>query len=449
MRNRIRKQLRIVEPSIEHEHANELHQISKLIAEHPQIVTLIHSDLIRGLDDPGAGRKGMMTGEQVFKVLLIKQMNGFSYRVLRYHIEDSRTYRAFCGFGIGDKIPSAKTIQRDIKKIRPETLEQINRIILGVAAHKGIEKGRKVRVDCTVVESNIHHPTDSTLLFDCVRVLCRLGQRAKEELGIPVSDHTRRAKRRAMGILNAKDQKVRTRQYRDLLKVTRKTVADAQRLMDCVMRPPKGDVATAMAIWAELHHYIPLARQVIEQTERRVLRGEQLNPQEKLVSIFEPHTDIIRKDRRDTYYGHKVAVTGGASGLLTDLVVEKGNPADATIAVKMIERQKDIYQRAPVQAAFDGGFASKDNLWDIKALGVKDVAFSKKCGLEVSDMAKSTWVYKRLRDFRAGIEGMISFLKRCLGLNRCTWSGFESFKAYAWSSVVTANLLLMARRMHA
>ncbi len=110
-------------------------------------------------------------------------------------------------------------------------------------------------------------------------------------------------------------------------------------------------------------------------------------------------------------------------------------------------RQEEIYGQVPRQAVYDGGFASKLNLEKIKKLGVKDVAFSKKRGLKVSDMAKSTWVYKRLRDFRAGIEGMISFLKRCFGLRRCNWRGFESFKSYAWSSVITANLLLMARHL--
>ncbi len=446
MRNRIRKQTRLVEPSIDHEHAKELKQIREIISECPEILDLVYADLIRGLDDPEAGRDGDMTAEQVFKVLLIKQMNGFSYRLLEYHLADSRTYRWFCDFGIADEIPSESTLNRDIKKIRPETLEKINRIFIGVAVKKGIEKGRKVRVDCTVTESNIHHPTDSSLLWDSVRVLCRLTQRARVKFGLKVPDHSRRAKKRAMGILNAKNNKIRTKHYRDLLKVAKKTVADAETVLNSLLAMGTSSI-TAICIWAELSHYIPLARRVIEQTERRVLFGEKLKPEEKLVSIFEPHTDIIRKDRRETYYGHKLAITGGASGLLTDLVIEDGNPADATIAEKMITRQKDIYGRVPRQAAFDGGFASKKNLESIKALGVKDVAFAKKRGLEVSDMAKSTWVYKRLRDFRAGIEGMISFLKRCFGLTRCTWRGFESFKAYAWSSVVTANLLLMARRM--
>ncbi|RLE44787.1 ISNCY family transposase, partial [Candidatus Woesearchaeota archaeon] len=314
--------------------------------------------------------------------------------------------------------------------------------------NKGIEKGRKVRVDCTVCESNIHHPTDSSLLWDSVRVLCRLTQRAKNLLRVNVTDHCRRAKKRSLGILNAKNKEVRTKHYRDLLKVTKMTMADAVSIRDLLTTTasPTDNPMLAIVISTELDHYIPLAQQVIEQTERRVIKGEKLKACEKIVSIFEPHTDIIVKDRRETYYGHKLAITGGASGLLTDLVIEEGNPADTTIAEKMIARQKDIYGRAPRQAAFDGGFASKKNLTDIKALGVKDVAFAKKRGLEVSDMTKSMWVYKRLRDFRAGIEGMISFLKRCFGLTRCTWRGFQSFKSYAWSSVVTANLLLMARR---
>ena len=446
MRNRIRKQTRLVEPSIDHEHAKELKQIREIISECPEILDLVYADLIRGLDDPEAGRDGDMTAEQVFKVLIIKQMNGFSYRLLEYHLADSRTYRWFCDFGIGDAIPSESTLQRDVKKIRPETLEEINRIFLGVADKKGIEKGRKVRVDCTVTESNIHHPSDSSLLWDSVRVLCRLTQRAQEKFDMKVPDHSRRAKKRALAILNAKNNKIRTKHYRDLLKVARKVVADAESVLDSLAAMGASSI-TAISIWFELSHYIPLARRVIDQTERRVLSGEKLRPEEKLVSIFEPHTDIIVKDRRETYYGHKLAITGGASGLLTDLVIEDGNPADSTIAQRMISRQKDIYGRVPLQAAFDGGFASKSNLASIKELGVKDVMFSKKRGLKVSDMTKSTWVYKRLRDFRAGIEGMISFLKRSLGLTRCTWRGLASFKAYAWSSVVTANLLLMARRM--
>ncbi len=255
-----------------------------------------------------------------------------------------------------------------------------------------------------------------------------------------------RAKKRALGILNARNKKQRTKLYRDLLKVTRKTCNDGERVLSALGCGPTSDPLWAMAIEAQLRHYLVLARKVIGQTERRVLAGESVPPQDKIVSIFEPHTDIIIKDRRETLFGHKVTIAGGVSGLLTDLVIERGNPADVTLAERMITRQQEIFGRPPRQAAFDGGFASKANLAAIKELGVKDVAFAKRRGLAITQMAKSTWVYKKLRDFRAGIEGMISFLKRCFAMGRCTWRGFASFKAYAWASVLTANFLLVARR---
>ncbi len=446
MRDTIHKQLSIVEPSIEHEHSRELIEIGRLLDETPEIYGLVYKDLVRGLRDPETGRKGKMTAEQVIRVLIVKQMNGFSYEQLGFHLADSRCYRWFCGFGFVDDIPAGSTLQRDIKKLRPETLEAINRILVGQAAELGIEKGRKVRTDCTVVETNIHHPLDSSLLWDCVRVLCRLTKKARDEHGVGARDHRRSAKKRAMEILNAKNGKVREKAYRKLLKTTRKVVVDAERVSAELVQLSALSV-TVMAIVGQLNHFAELARRVIDQTERRVLDGEKVPAQEKLVSIFEPHTDIIIKDRRETYYGHKLTLTGGASGLLTDLYVEEGNPADSTLAQRSVERQKEIYGRAPRQVAFDGGFASNANLAGLKQMGVKDVMFSKTRGLEVNEMTKSSWVYKQLRRFRAGIEGMISFLKRSIGLGRCTWHGKESFKAYAWSSVVTANLLLMARHL--
>ena len=449
MRQKIRQQLSFVEPYIDHPHADELAMMSALIDICPIIATLIHADLIRDLDDPETGREGLLTAEQVFRAIVIKQMNGYSYQELAYHLADSKCYRAFCRIGYGDKNPSDSTLQRDIKKVRPETLEEINKRLNMVAKEKGIENGRMIRTDCTVVESNIHHPTDSSLLEDCVRVLSRLTSRAKEDFGLDshFSDHNRRAKKRALQILNAKSKKKRIKPYKDLLNVTEKTVGYATAAAMSL------DIISAIGIWGAaevveaLRHFISLAEQVISQTKRRVLMNEIVPAAEKVVSIFEPHTDIIVKDRRETYYGHKVAISAGASGLITDLVIEDGNPADATLALEMVARQKRIYGRVPRQVAYDGGFASKKNLSEIKGMGVKDVSFSKKCGLKIADMAKSTWVYKKLRDFRAGIEGIISFLKRSFGMRRCTWRGLSSFKAYAWSSVVTANLLMMARHL--
>ena len=196
----------------------------------------------------------------------------------------------------------------------------------------------------------------------------------------------------------------------------------------------------------ELKHYIELSFRVIDQTERRVIHGESVAASEKIVSIFEPHTDIIVKDRRDTFYGHKICLTGGTSQLILDCVILEGNPADATLTDQMFDRHKDVYGRYPLKAALDGGFASKDNLESAKRKGIKDVCFAKKRGIEVEDMCRSEWVYKRLRRFRAGIESGISWLKRCFGFARCTWKTWRSFKSYVWASIVCANLLTLARK---
>jgi IS5 family transposase len=174
--------------------------------------------------------------------------------------------------------------------------------------------------------------------------------------------------------------------------------------------------------------------------------GESVPAGEKLVSIFETHTDIIVKDRRDTLYGHKLCLAAGASGLITDCHVEKGNPADSTLAISMVERHMERYGRAPQQVVFDGGFSSRANFEEIKRLEVGDVVFSKTQGISVEEMAGDEKTFRSLRHFRAGIEATISFLKRCVGWTRCAWRSLRSFAAYTWASVVTANLLLIARR---
>jgi IS5 family transposase len=208
-----------------------------------------------------------------------------------------------------------------------------------------------------------------------------------------------------------------------------------------------GALIRAGALAQELRHYVELTKRVISQTQRRVLGGESVPASEKIVSIFEPHTDIIVKDRRETLYGHKICLTAGASGLVTDVVIEEGNPADSTLAVTMIERQRDLYGKAPRQASFDGGFTSRANLDEIKKLGVEDVAFSKRGGLSITEMVTNSAVYRCLRNFRAGVEGVISFLKRTFGLDRCTWRSLASFNAYVVSSVFACNLLVVARHL--
>jgi IS5 family transposase len=252
-----------------------------------------------------------------------------------------------------------------------------------------------------------------------------------------------------LGILNDKSKKDRKKKYEDLLKVTHMTVKYALDTVFLLETHPflnSSLAETAQGMADELQEIIRLTHRVIEQTTRRVIHGESVPACEKIVSIFEPHTDIIVKDRRDTFYGHKVCLTGGPSNLINDCLILDGNPADTYLTDQMFDRHKEIYGHYPLKAALDGGFASKTNLDTAKGKGIKDVCFAKKRGLEEEDMCRSPWVYKRLRRFRAGIESGISWLKRCFGFARCMWKSLPSFHSYVWASVVSANLLTLVRR---
>jgi len=229
--------------------------------------------------------------------------------------------------------------------------------------------------------------------------------------------------------------------YRELIKITRATLAY---LHQAAMQLARA-AGLAVALWqAKVRHYRPLIEQIIAQTERRVLAGEPVPASEKLVSLFEPHADIIRKGR-EVAYGHKLNLSAGRSGLILDLVIEADNPADSERLLPMLERHIARYGKPPRQAAADGSYASRDNLSQAKARGVRDMAFHKKGGLRIEDMVRSRWVYRKLRNFRAGIEADISCLKRAYSLARCTWRGLGHFRAYVWSSAVAYNLALFAR----
>jgi IS5 family transposase len=447
MRKIREKQLPLQEAAPVHPKVQELEKISAILDQNSSIYNLVAQDL--GIADKATGAEGM-SAEQVIRAAIIKQTSGYSYEALAFHLADSRAYRNFCRFEFG-KTYAKSTLNANIKAITADTWEAINRMLIGHAGTEDMEHGRKTRIDCTVVESNIHTPADSELLWDGVRVLSRILDRARSELEgfrFPFMDHTRRSKRRRLAIHNAKNDEQRKKEYKDLLKMTENTVGYAESAVQALARynpPTLEQMLLSMAIKQELEHYLPLVRQIICQTTRRIMHGESVPAGEKLVSLFEPHTDIIKKDRRDTCYGHKICLTGGASNLILDCQILSGNPADATLTRTMLERQQEIFGRPPLKVALDGGFASRENLYAAKEMGIKDVCFSKGRGLTEEDMCRSPFVYKALRKFRAGIESGISRLKRAFGLDRCLWKGIKSFGGYVWASVVSANLLTMAR----
>jgi IS5 family transposase len=447
MREKWQKQMPLMSHIKDHPQNQELEMISQIIDDNPIISSYILQDLNAGkVLAQRAGAKGM-SADQVLRCAIVKTLFEFSYEELSFHIVDSQSLRWFCRIGIAEEGFKKSALNRNIKVISDKSWEMINLAILGYAQKADIEKGRAVRTDCTCVESNIHEPSDSTLLWDSVRVLTRLITRSRDDFSLSVtgfSNHTRRAKRRMMAVMNAKNKGQRKTAYVDLLKITDKVLGYARQAIATIKKTFIDP--TMFPLFEDIKHYVDLTERVVSQTMRRVLMGESVTSSEKVVSIFEEHTDIIKKDRRDTIFGHKICLTGGASNLILDCLIVRGNPADTDLAIPMLDRQNDIYVRYPLKVCFDGGFASKDNLKQAKSRAIKDVCFAKKRGLKETDMCRSEYVYHRLRWFRAGIESGISWLKRCMGLTRCTWKGWEAFKSYVWSSIVAANLLTIARK---
>jgi len=339
----------------DHQLSEELREISEILDQNPQISDLFLQDLCDNASSQ-SGAPGL-SAEQVLRCALLKQIHQFSYQRLAFHLTDSLSARVFCRLPLSYS-PGSSVLQENISQIRASTWDQVNRVLVRWAAKRGLEKGRKVRIDATTVETDIHHPMDSDLLCDGIEVITRLLMACQQITGRVFTDHRRRAKRRRLAILNHREKK-RRQAYQDLLKVARKTRSYAATVLQnktLLGDPSKQDLVD------KLRHYLNLHQQVIRQTQRRVCQGESVPAHEKVVSIFEEHTDIIRKGSRQTVFGHKIYLTCGPSSLMSDCVIQRGNPNDSTCTQPLLQRQQQLYGRVPRQATLDGCFASKDNL---------------------------------------------------------------------------------------
>jgi IS5 family transposase len=442
MRQERTVQATIFEVFARHEIGCALQAISQWLDKQRRLVSLVADDLRRqGVRE--TGRRGL-PAETVLRCALLKQQRQLSYEELAFHLEDSASFRAFARLPLRWS-PKKSALHQTISALRPQTWEAVNQALLVSAQQEKLESGATVRIDSTVSAALMHQPSDSTLLWDAVRVMTRLLRRAGRLPQAPAvrwRDRRRLAKKRARAIDYSRGKTKKRALYRELIAAVQATRAELQIVAEGLAET----VGMAAERWrAGVNHYLPLIARIIDQSERRVLKGEAVPAGEKLVSLFEPHADIIVKGGREVQYGHKLNLATGKSGLILDVVVEDGNPADAERFLPMLDRQIARRGAPPRQTAADGGYASRDNLKQAKARGVQDVAFHKKCGIAIADMVKSQWVYRRLRNFRAGIEAGISVFKRVYGGARCIWRGLDHFKAYIWSAVVAHNLMLFAR----
>lgn len=420
-----------------------LDELSQMLDAHQSdILPLLEEDFRLESAKP-TGRKGLSV-ESTFRCMMLKQITGVSYEMLAFHLADSSSYRAFARLE-RDCQPGKSALSVNIRRLKPKTLQAVfNR--LGVAAfEQGIMKVDCLRIDSTVVRSNIAPPSDSKLLDDGIRVLSRLIAKSRERTGVKLrlTDYRKRSKSLAARIFYAKKTE-KEALYPQLISMAKRVLTQTDKAIEQVQR--QGEESVPLQTWInQVVHYRTLLEQVIDQAQRRVLNGEKVLASEKIVSLFEPHTDIIVKGPREIQYGHKINLSTDKSGLITALRIEEGNPADTERFMPMIEAHQSQYGYVPKTTITDGGYASLDNLKQGKELGVKRVGFHKKKGISVSAMGLKEKTLKKLRDFRAGVEGNISELKRAFGASKAFWKGEDGFMSYVWASVISYNLVRLVR----
>ena len=437
-----------------------LQGIDTFLAQHSDLVEQVRLDLERGLKKPDTGRKGI-TPSQTLRSLTLMRVKNWDYRELRERINDGYTLRGFAQFD-SQFVPKHDAFNRAFNRLTPATLEAINQAVVQAAVQLGLEDGKKLRVDTTVVETNIHYPTDSSLLADGVRVLSRLVGRAKTLLGETaptgrdlVRDRTRSARRRMQQIQRMTAQQRQQQQqpkYRELLRITGQVVQNARQVVEQTKGISGVDVVAGLVIdqlRQQITSFCDLADRVIDQTRRRVLQGEQVPSEQKVYSIFEPHTDLIKRGKvlKPVEFGHKVFLAESAQGLVTDYRVLTGNPVDSDHVKASLERHQQIFQHPPECYAGDRGFHSADNVQRCHQAEVGEVCIPQRGGKKTAEQEglERSPAFKKAQRFRVGIEGRISVLFRGRGMKRCRAKGRERFEMLVGAAVLANNLMRIAQ----
>ena len=432
-----------------------LDTIATFLDTHAELVALVHQDLVRGLKQPGTGRTGL-SAVQALRAFALQRIKNWDRRELRARIADGFTVRRFTTFDY-QAVPSHTAFHRAFTRLTPITVRALNDAVVRAAITRGLEDGTRLRVDTTVVDTDIHHPTDSTLLWDVVRVLTRLVERLGVVLPAATqgcANHSRRARRRMQEISRltpAQRPRQQRRKYRDLLAVTTEVLTQARAAARAARLTPLPDplrTATVQSVAAEIDRIGSLADRVIAQTERRVLLGETVPAAEKILSIFEPHTDLIvrGKARTPAEFGHKVFLAESGAGLITDYQILAGNPADEGHVGPSLEHHTGLFGIVPTLYAGDRGFHTPGNATAITAAGVRTECLPQRGGHKTPARAtyEKTRAFKEGQRFRAGIEGRISVLFRGRGMKRCLLTGRDRFEVFVGLAVLANNLLRIA-----
>lgn len=434
----------------------ELAAIDRVLDDE-ELFRMIYDDLSERYPKTLTAGRHSTPAEVILRMLAVRHVYNLSYEQTEMQVTDSLILRQFCRVYF-HATPDHTTLCKWAAQIQPETLQAFNERVLAIAVGKKLTRGRKLRTDGMVVETNIHHPTDSRLLADSVRVIGRTLSRARgilketTQLGQQVfRNRTRSARRAARQIahLSRRGRQHTRSTYRHLVGITRATMRQAEQVLEEL----KEQVQTeGQALIQTLETFLPRAQQVVDQTVRRVFDGEQVPASEKIVSIFEPHTAIIRRGKanKETEFGHKVWLGEVEGGLISQYCVLDGNPPDDAQWEPTLDKHVEQFGHPPWQASADRGVHSLHNEAQAENLGVQRIILPKPGHKSTDRQAheRQRW-FRRGRRFHAGIEGRISVISRKHGLDRCRDKGKTGFDRWVAWGVIANNLTIMGRRLAA
>jgi IS5 family transposase len=440
----------------------ELAQLNRLL-EDDELFRLVKADLSQRYPNSAKLGRHSTPVEVIVRMLVVKRLYGWSYEQTERFVSDSIVLRQFCRLYL-ESAPDDTTLIRWANTIGPETVASLNDRAVELARSLKVTRGRKLRVDSMVVETNVHHPTDSRLLSDGVRVVSRLLRRAKKVLG---EDATRlgkeafRTRNRSVRRLTKKLHRIALRKgeeatvelkeaYRQLVRITRASLAQAGRVAGALRHRAADTRSHRLA--DKLEHFVPLVKQGIDQAVRRVLEGEQVPAQQKILSLFEPHTMIItrRKVGKPREYGRKVLLDEVEGGIISRYEVLKEAGREHPHLPESIKGHRDRFRRAPELLAGDRGLYSKEGEEAAKRAGIRRVALPQSGPLtkKRKEYEEQPW-FKRAFAFRAGVEGRISVLRRKYALERCLYHGEDGMGRWVGWGIVVHNLAKISEKQAA
>jgi IS5 family transposase len=415
----------------------ELALIDTVLNENPGLYEIIARDIMDLNKNTEVGRQDSPTVEQVVRAAIYKELKKLDYRELEYAQEDSRICGAFIKLE-GRSPFSFEVFHKYISRITGESLRalmvEINRIMM---QEERIEDGKRLRTDSTVVETDIHYPTNNSLIWDCIKTSHRLLKKLEEKGKIrKVRNYQKQGKKNEFKINNTKKKEKRAELFEKQLKLFRCSINQVRRVLEGVMT---GIDLEMVSMVEELKGFLPKMEKVYDISYRHEVLGESVPNSEKIFSIYEEHTDIIVKGLREVEFGHKVNLTTGRSNLILDCEITDGNPKDSTLYEGVLERVRNDYGIRPRDMVTDGGYASLRNQEKAKEYGIVNIVFNKIVG-SLKNVVSSVQMETRLKKWRSGMEAVVSNLKRGFHLFRCEWKGRDHFDAKVLWSVIAYNI---------